>query len=134
MKFYFDENFSPRIARGLNVLEKDKNIEVVNIIDEFGRGAADEEWIPVVGDEEKFVITQDYNLHRIRQQRELYIQYKLGIFIFRPPAKRGFLYWDWVEFIIKKGEQVKQKAIHSSKPFGFMISSRTSKAVDLNEV
>lgn len=90
MKFYFDENFSPRLARGLNILERDKTIEILNITDGFGRGAADEEWTPLVSHEEKFVISQDYNLHRIRQQRDLYITYKLVILFFALPLKEDF--------------------------------------------
>jgi len=81
MKFFFDENFAPPIARALNVLETHSDDEVLNIIDVFDRGVADEEWIPFVGEEDGIIITQDYNIHRIRQQRELYIKYQLGLFV-----------------------------------------------------
>lgn len=107
---------------------------MLNIIDEFGRGVEDEEWIPLIGDEEGVVITQDQNINRIRQQRELYIKHQLGLFIFKPPSKRGYKYWKWVEVIIDSWVELKETAQRSSKPFGYLYRPRSKKPIDLHNL
>jgi hypothetical protein len=42
------------------------NSPVHSIIDEFGKGAPDEEWIPGIASEHGCVITQDLNINRSR--------------------------------------------------------------------
>jgi len=90
MKFYVDENITPNIAQALAILQNPRSnegIEVFTIKDKFGKGTPDEEWIPKVAAEDGIVITQDLNIHRVRQQRELYRQYGLGVVFFKPPKK-----------------------------------------------
>ena len=56
MIIYVDENISPYLSRGFNILQTPENvkisdpIEVRSIKDEFGTGAKDEEWIPIAGE------------------------------------------------------------------------------------
>jgi len=93
MTFYFDENIAPRIARALAILTKPENVEILSIIDEFGRGAPDEEWVPKVGENQGIVITQDLNIQRTRHQRELYKKHGVGVVFFKAPKKKGYSYW-----------------------------------------
>lgn len=134
MKYYFDETFPPTIAPAIDILEKQTGIEVLNIIDEFGRGAKDEEWIPQIGKYESIIITQDYNINRMRQLRELYIKHKLGIFIFQAPSKSGYRYWKWVKVIINTWEELKNTTQKSNKPFGFLYKPRSKKPIDLHKL
>ena len=49
MKIFFDENFSPYLPRGLSEFQKGRKIEGVDVhhvVESFGRGAADNVWIP----------------------------------------------------------------------------------------
>lgn len=93
MTIYIDENMSPFLAKGFQILQAPENIKlkqpihVESIIDRFGRGAKDEEWIPKAGQTAACIITQDYNIHRIKHQNELCKQYQLGMFYFKPPSK-----------------------------------------------
>ena len=46
MKIYFDENFSPNLIAGFRAFQegrKGEEFEVCSVVDEFGRGAADED-------------------------------------------------------------------------------------------
>lgn len=107
MTIYVDENMSPFLARGFNILQQPENVkltepvEVRSIKDEFGQGAIDEDWIPLAGKSNACVLTQDYNIYRIEHQRELCEKYGLGMFYFRPPSKTGFLYWDLLRLMVK---------------------------------
>lgn len=129
MKFYVDENITPNIAEALAILQNprsNENIEVFTIKDEFGKGTPDEDWIPKVAAEDGIVITQDLNIHRVRQQRELYRQHGLGVVFFKPP-KNGYQYWDLVEFYIKRWKVVKEEVKKLNKPFALVVTPRSAK-------
>ncbi|MEX2477632.1 MAG: DUF5615 family PIN-like protein [Gracilimonas sp.] len=130
MKFYFDENITPQIARALAILQEprqNEKIEVYTIRDAFGKGAPDEEWIPKVAAEDGIVVTQDMNIHRTRHQRELYRQHGLGVVFFKPPSKSGYSYWEMIEKLIEAWPQIKKIGKTERKPFAFIIKPRSKK-------
>ncbi len=123
MKIYFDENFPYQLAKALNILQSpkvDEDVEVLNISDEYGRGAADEEWIPQIAKSNGIVITQDLRIQNTKQQRELYRQYKLGVVFLKPPSKKGYSYWEQVEKVIMSWRDIKD-AKNFKRPFAFII-------------
>lgn len=130
MIIYIDENMSPFLAKGFNILQEPLNfklqerIEVRSLKDEFGQGAKDEDWIPKAGLKKACIITQDYNIKRIRHQRELCERYGLGMFYFRPPSKGGFSYWDMVKLMVKNWEEIGQLAVKTKRPFAYKITSK----------
>lgn len=130
MIIYIDENLSPYLARGFNILQKPENIklmesiEVRSIKDDFGRGVKDEEWIPRAGETNSCTITQDFNIHRINHQRELCEQYGLGLFYFRPPSKNGFLYWDMLRLMVKHWPSISRASTREQRPFAYKITSK----------
>ena len=130
MKFYFDENITPQIARALALLQKPRQKEQVDIYtirDVFGKGARDEEWIPKVAKEEGIVITQDFNIQRTRHQRKLYRQHGLGVVFFKPPSKTGYDYWTMIQKIIEAWPAIKDVARNQKKPFAYVIRPRSKK-------
>ena len=130
MTIYIDENMPPHLARGFDILQKPlsikhrNNIEVKSIKEVFGEGAKDEDWIPIAGKEGACVITQDYNIKRIRHQRELCETYKLGMFYFRPPSKKGFEYWQMIELVVKHWIKISKAASRDERPFAYKVSSK----------
>lgn len=128
-KIFIDENFPPQLARGLNILQHPLNmketyeIEVLSIKDEFGIGTKDEDWIPLVGERNGFVITQDYQIQRTKHQRDLYEKHNVGIFFFSAP-KSGFPYWDMVKQFIEKWESIKTIIKRDKPPFAYRCSAR----------
>ncbi|MFW6046851.1 MAG: hypothetical protein ACOCP4_03565 [Candidatus Woesearchaeota archaeon] len=130
MIIYIDENMSPILARGFNLLQSPLNkrnkldIEVRSIKDEFREGVPDEEWIPDAGKQQACIITQDYNIKRMKHQKALCEKYNLGMFYFRPPSKKGFTYWDMVTLIVKHWQKIAKKASKEKKPFAYKITSR----------
>jgi hypothetical protein len=129
MRLYVDENITPNIAQALAILQNPRvqeNIEVFTIRDEFGPGTPDEVWIPKVATKDGIVITQDLNIHRVRQQRELYRQHGLGVVFFKPP-KKGYQYWDLVEFYIKRWKVVKEEVKKLNKPFALVVTPKSAK-------
>jgi hypothetical protein len=126
MKFYFDENIAPRIARALAVLTEADSVEIYSIAD-IKRGAPDEEWIPVVGKKEGIVITQDMNIHRTRHQRELYKKHGVGVVFFKPPKKSGYSYWEMLTQILTSWPDIIKTVEKAEKPFAYVIRPRSKK-------
>ncbi|MBC8486838.1 MAG: hypothetical protein H8D45_12460 [Bacteroidetes bacterium] len=130
IKIYIDENFAQQLAEGLNLFQKHlnrkekHNFEVLSIRKEFGQGVKDEIWIPILGKEQDIVITQDISIQTMRHQRDLYHKYGIGIFFFKPPSKGGFSFWEMVQQIIKRWDDIKQKIIKSKKPFAYRCTSK----------
>lgn len=125
IKLYIDENISPYLAKGLHFLEKGNGdeIEVLSLKEVFGTGAQDEDWIPKVGLEKGVVITQDYNIFRKKPQRELYEQSGVGLFFIKPPSNKGYKYWEMVEQIVNRWEEIK-KLVHNRRPFAFACTAK----------
>lgn len=130
MIIYVDENMSPFLARGFDILQKPLNqklaepIRVLSIKDAFGQGAQDEDWIPKTGEEGACVITQDFNIRRIKHQRALCEQYGLGMFYFHPPSKSGFSYWEMLKLMIRHWEEITRIANREERPFAYKITAR----------
>jgi len=130
MIIYIDENMPSLLAKGLNLLQSPLNrsaqdpIEVRAIQDDFGKGAQDEDWIPEAGKLDACIITQDFNIHRIRNQQELCKKYNLGMFYFKPPSKSGFSYWDMVSIVVKHWSEICRIAINENRPFAYKITPK----------
>jgi len=131
MTIYIDENLSPYLSKGFHFLQMPENIklrelvEVRSIKEDFGEGSQDEDWIPQARKRDSCIISQDYDLHRISHQQTLCKQFKLGMFYVRPPAKKGFLYWDMVKLLVKHWPEITKIATRESRPFAFKITSRS---------
>ena len=58
MNIYFDENTNIHLVRGIQQLQKGLNqkeaepVEIFFLPDEFGKGVADEAWIPKLGEDQ----------------------------------------------------------------------------------
>jgi hypothetical protein len=130
MIVYIDENMPSLLAKGFNILQTPMNfklkedIEVRSIKEEFGIGVQDEEWIPIAGEKGSCIITQDYNIRRIRHQKALCEEFSLGMFYFRPPSKKGFSYWNMLSLLVKHWPELTKIALTRKRPFAYKVSSR----------
>ena len=127
MKIFFDENFSPKIAKALNELQLPHDgIEVLSIAEEF-RGVADELWISEIAKRHGVVISQDFNIYKTIHQKELLVKNKIGFIFFCQPRKNQYKYWDWIKLIINNWEEIKIIAKSESKPFVHQKKSTCNK-------
>ena len=129
MRIYFDENFSPSLIEGMKALQNrrpSEDVLVCSIEEEFGRGAADEIWIPGIAKKHGVAFTQDLNINRTRAQWQLCEDNKIGVFFLKPP-KQGWKYWQIVELVVKHWLNVVQLAKDEKRPFGYMIEVNKTK-------
>ncbi len=122
INIYLDENLSEYVAQALNFLNKGyfREIQVFSTKEKFGKGAADEVIIPIVGKEGAILITRDFNIHKTRFQFELCKQYKIGIFFLTLPKSQN-KHWEMVKILIAKWEDVIEKINSDRKPFAYRI-------------
>lgn len=128
MKIFFDENFSPYLAKGFAAFQearKEEGVEVIHVIDEFDRGAKDEIVIPGIAQQHGAMITQDFNIHRTRQLAALCRDHSIGVFFFRPPKKSKYTYWQIIEWVLKNWEGVKRCALKTQTPYEYEITPRS---------
>lgn len=117
MKFFFDENFSQYLVKGLNTLQEGRHDgnQLEFIPDILGRGVSDEEWIPWVADQSGIAFTQDTNIRRQRLQWQLCQKHGLSIVFVKPPKKGRYIYWDYVKWFVKDWDRlVRNLSIHPS--------------------
>lgn len=131
-KIYIDENMPSQLAQALNLLQQPLNtkerfpLEVLSIKEVFGEGAKDEDWIPKVGSENAYVITQDNRIQSQKHQRELYLESGVGIFFLNPPSKGGFSYWDMTQKLIEEWDKIKTIIRKENPPFAYRATSKKS--------
>jgi hypothetical protein len=142
MVFVFDENYTPKLAQGLNHLEhgnkRSKADEIWHIKElaeelEFkpkdGVSFSDEEVIIITGKKKGIVITQDKDFKNIKHKGHLYKEHNVGVIFFKTVIDtRG--YWGMVTSIINKWYELKQKAEHTPKPFCFFVDQKGIKPFD----
>lgn len=134
MRIFFDENFSHFLSKGISHFQegrRSEDVEVFHIAEFFDRGIADDKWIPKVASMHGIVITQDLNIHRTRYLKELCDTNKIGIFFFKPPSKKGYMYWEWVVQVVNKWDEIKKISKNTNRPFSFQIKPRTTKFIQL---
>lgn len=117
MKYFFDENFSPKLARAIN--ELDAYNEVLSTVDEFGRGLPDEELIPKIGQLEGILITQDFKIQKTQQLYQLYQDHSVGVFFFKFIS--GSKLWDINVGAIKLWLKLTNLAEKTHPPFGYRV-------------
>jgi len=125
LKVFFDENFSKYLAMGISELQNGmryEGIEVLHSVEVFGKGIADEDWIPQVARMHGVVVTHDVNIQRTPSLWRLCTDYKLGIFFVKPP--KSYKYWDIVQFMVKKWAEIKAKATTTSRPYGYLVTPK----------
>jgi len=131
MRIYFDENFSPHLIVGMRSFQearRSEDIAVCSVEEEFGRGAADEVWIPRVAQRHGIAITQDLSIHRSRAQWELCQANKIGVFFFKPPPRsKMWRYWDIVQLVVRHWAEIKRLSQDERRPFGYVVEMHKSK-------
>lgn len=119
-----DENLSEYFAEGLHIMQcpLGDGIEVTSIIKEFGRGVADEDWIPRWGQQKGIFITQDLRITTRRQQAQLLTEHHLGAFFLDVP--KNYRYWDKVRIIVHRWQEIVELIKRNKRPFAFVITPR----------
>jgi uncharacterized protein with PIN domain len=120
MTFFFDNNLSHKIVKGLREFGED----VVHLADEFPRDTTDEEWLPIVGERGWILITRDKKIRRRPAEIDAYRRNGIGGFVLTGKSLEG---WKIIRQLVNRWEKIKELARSTRKPFLFRIPPRGSK-------
>ena len=81
MRFFFDNNLSPYLARAINELGKPDGTDVVPLADKFPRNTADFEWIAALGAEGDWSIVSHDRFTKNDLEKEAFRRSGLTAFI-----------------------------------------------------
>ncbi len=95
MRFIFDNNLPPSLARGMAELSKfELSVEgVVALRDKFDQKAKDEEWVAALVSEGGWIIVSRDRFKKTTAERELIRRSGLTVFVL-DPQWAGKQYWD----------------------------------------
>jgi len=132
MIIYLDENIPPHLARGFDILQAPENIkkgrkkiEVKYLSDVYGTGSADLDWIPQVGAEGSFVITQDVHISKRKDEVEAYRKNGVGLFFLRGTSKKsGLSVWEMVQILAKNWEDMMEIILKEEGAFAYTILTK----------
>lgn len=125
MRFFLDNNISPRICRALRELEDRDDNEVVHLREKFTANTTDAFWMGQLGMEGDWVVvTCDVSISR--NPHEIKAWFTSGLVVFF--LKSGWLslsYWDFAWQLIKRWPLIKTKIRKASKGKGFLVHVRS---------
>ena len=135
MLFIFDNNCSPRLSRGLNILEEGNTLspiqcEVKHIRELIDSNATDIEVIEAAGKYNGIIITYDKDFKELREHAKYYQQYNVGVIFFKS-YKKVLRYWDIVLSFVNHWEELKKLVSENNKPFVIEV---TLKGISLKSI
>lgn len=128
MLYIFDENYSHRIAEGMNLLESGNKrvnslvIRVKHIKELIGRtGAPDTEVVETVGAHGGILFTKDKDFRQIKLMEQLYRKHKVGVVFFKQ-SKDGIRYWENVKTLVNRWDDIYEKVKNETPPFAVQVA------------
>ena len=129
MIIYLDENMPKHLANGFNLIQSPENfkksrakIEVKFLPDVYGYSTEDLDWIPKVGKDKGFVITQDIHITKRKDEIAAYNKNGIGLFLLRGKSKKqGLSVWDMVQILAKNWEDMVQIILSKEGPFAYTV-------------
>lgn len=94
MRFFFDNNLSPKLPYILRILR----VDAVHLRSHFKKDTPDADWLPEVGRRGWVVVTRDARIRRQPAERTLLSRHRITcVFLRGLPARRGPMYSvEWV--------------------------------------
>ncbi len=127
MKYFLDENLSPRIARALNALGSSEYGAVQHLFEKFEMGTADDVWMPTLGDEGDWsVVTADREILRNPHLRKVWKDSRLTTF-FLEKAWLSLRLWDQAAKLVQRWPTIAQAASGIQAGTGFLVPVRSPK-------
>ena len=131
MKFFLDNNLSPRFAQALQALEGDGGHEVVHLRSKFSGDAKDVAWIRSLASEGNWVIISgDMRISQREFEREAWLNSGLTAFFFAK-GWTNIKFWDQAWRLIKWWPAIVEQAQNICPGAGFVVPLKSAKLEQL---
>lgn len=120
MKFFFDENTSERLTRGMKEFGED----VVHLRDMFPQGAKDEDWLRVVGSKGLVLVTRDAQIRRKPGELAAYRRHNVGGFVLQG---KNIDHCGMIQQVVRNWPRMKELAVKTTRPFLFGVPPKGTK-------
>ena len=114
MKIKFDENISPRLVDAIRRLEIDASIELGSVLEDYGQGTADPQWMFRFRDEGGLaMVSGDHNI--LQKTVNLVASTESGLVsVWPPPGWPELKRWGQAALLLRWWPVIKQKIAASS--------------------
>lgn len=121
MRFFFDNNLAPKLARGLNLFATPEH-EIIHLKDHFSANTEDAIWMrSLTGDFQWVIVTADWRISRNPHEVEAWKQAGHTVFFLKP----GWLdlgFWEQAWKFTKCFPDIVERARHARKGDGFSVT------------
>jgi hypothetical protein len=127
LKFFLDNNLSPRFAQALYALEGEHSNEVVHLRSKFSADAKDVDWITSLAREGEWVIISgDMRISQREFEREAWLSSGLTAFFFAK-GWTNIKFWDQAWRLIKWWPAIVDQASRIRPGAGFIVPLKSTK-------
>jgi hypothetical protein len=121
VKFFFDNNLAPKIAKGLNGFASPDH-QVIHLKDKFSANTDDVDWMNQLAEEEDLIIvTADVRIGKNPQEIEAWKQAGHTIF-FLKPGWTDMKFWDQAQKFTKCFPSIIERAQFAKRGSSFIVS------------
>ena len=121
MKFFFDNNLAPKIAKGLNGFVSPDH-KVIHLKEQFPGSTDDVDWMRKLAQEEDLIIiTADVRIGKNPQEIEAWKQAGHTIF-FLKPGWTDMIFWVQAQKFVKCFPSIIEKARFAERGSSFIVS------------
>lgn len=124
MKFFIDNNLSPRLAAGMQAFGED----VEHLRDSFPPDAEDVAWLKYVGAKRLFLLTRDEHLRFRPFELASLKKYKVGAFFL---GGKNRTHCELVRQLVRHWHRIKESAQKERRPFAIRIPPSGTKFVKI---
>lgn len=117
MKFFFDNNVSPKLAGAMKCLEGDE--AVLHLTDRYAPDTPDEEWLEFIGREGIVLISRDRMIRKRAGEFLTFRRHKVGAFFL---TGKDVGKWGEARQIINAWENIKDLAGRTKTPYVYQVS------------
>jgi hypothetical protein len=114
MKFFIDNNLSPKLARGMAAFGED----VTHLIDHYSPDTPDADWLPKIGEQEWILVTRDDRVRYKPAELHAYKTHRVGAFFLGGKDRSRC---ELIEQTVRNWRRMKELAAKTTKPFAFRV-------------
>ncbi|MDO8678455.1 MAG: DUF5615 family PIN-like protein [Acidobacteriota bacterium] len=114
MRFFVDNNLSPKLAHGMAAFGED----VTHLQDHYPADAKDTDWLPRIGRDEWILLTRDDRVRFKPAELGAIKQHRVGAFYLGGKERSR---WELIQQVVRNWPRMNELAEKTARPFAFRV-------------